>query len=201
MSKIDRQIERIAGETRVEISWPFGEIIDIDVVRNRLRYEIDIHDDRVPLDLRGVHGVPPALLELLIESGDYAISKGKRMTVSYASRAMQEALRTGKVPKQSQDSQSQTAQQNIASDIANAALKSQGPAPVTRTMDHVASSIADSKATAKATAKRRKRDKTRLIKLGCVILAATSVIAAIECYVLFGETETVTMPKKTYEAR
>lgn len=199
MSKLERQIEQIAGESRVEISWPFGEDIDIDVVRNRLRYEIDLHEDRVPLDLRGVHGVPPALLELLIESGDYAIRKGKRMTVSYASPAMQDALRRRKVPQNLQRANADTDEGRCASDIANAALKSQGPAPVTRTMDSAAASIAEAKANARNLKGRSKRRFSRIIKLGSIIIAATSVIAAVEFYLLMGETETVTLPTKTYE--
>ena len=65
MSKLDRQLNQASGESIVAINWPRGGLVNVDQLREQLVDEIDCHQYRVPIDLRGVHGAPDALIELV----------------------------------------------------------------------------------------------------------------------------------------
>ena len=51
MSKLDRQLDDVFGEGRVEIYWPSDEEVDVELLRLQLISEIDAHAQRIPLDL------------------------------------------------------------------------------------------------------------------------------------------------------
>jgi hypothetical protein len=55
LSKLDRQLNDVFRERRVDIHWPNDEEVDVDLLRLHLISEIDSHSQRIPLDLRGVH--------------------------------------------------------------------------------------------------------------------------------------------------
>ena len=92
MSKLDRQLDQVSGEKKVAVVWPKDADVDVVRLRERLISEIDGHNHRIPLDLRGVHGAPPALVEILIDLQKYARSEGKLLSISYALPPMQDAL-------------------------------------------------------------------------------------------------------------
>lgn len=95
MSKVERQLDEIQGVERVKIVWPFTEEMYLEQIREKLKQEIDAHADRVPLDLRHVHGAPSGLVNLLFDMQQYAESKRKHLVVSYALADMRHALSPG----------------------------------------------------------------------------------------------------------
>lgn len=197
MSKIDRQLDEIVGEERVRIDWPRGESVDADRVRNRIRYEIDCHERRIPLDLRGVHGAPQALVEILVESQQYARSKGKLLSISAAKPAMTEALQGTRPRPKQDDGQAVAEKESVdASKIAKGILDSRRPSESNPKID-----LSKSERIVRKPAQRGSSKFRRYATMLAVVAVATSAIAAVECYFLFGEEPSVTVPKKTYESQ
>lgn len=92
MSKLERQLDDVFGEERVEILWPSDDEVDVELLRLQLVSEIDAHAQRIPLDLRGVRGAPEQLVDLLLEMQRYAMSQTKVLSISASLPPMQEAL-------------------------------------------------------------------------------------------------------------
>ncbi len=123
MSKLDRQVDEFFGESRVQIHWPCDDEVDVELLRLHLISEIDAHQQRVPLDLRGVNGAPDALVDLLLEMQRYAMSQSKVLSISASLPPMQEALSPRRGPKKK--SEGGDRQQATASDVAMSTIKGQ----------------------------------------------------------------------------
>ena len=81
MSKLDKQLAIASGAQPIEVRWT--EETDVSELRRQLIQAIDKHTDWVPLDLRSVHGAPPELVELLVDMRRYAISKSKKLSLTW----------------------------------------------------------------------------------------------------------------------
>ncbi|MCC9601051.1 hypothetical protein LOC67_10885 [Stieleria sp. JC731] len=83
-------MDRLSGEAPVRIDWFDG--MDVTLLRSTLTQEIDKHTRRVPLDLRGVQGAPPELVELLVEMRRYAVSKSKILSMNWILPPLRDAI-------------------------------------------------------------------------------------------------------------
>jgi hypothetical protein len=188
MSKIDRQLDNVSGEGRVEIHIAEGQQVDVGGLHQMLRNEIDMRQQRIPLDLRGVHGAPPELVAVLIESQKYARSQGKLLAIRYALPAMQDALNPHRGRRSAEpESQPQDAGQ-VAKTLLDSQLAEEPAYDISR-----AQKIQRDKSKQK-----RKRSKIRdyAILLGFAILA----VAAIEWILVFNSDSTpMTVPSKSFE--
>ncbi|WP_149499448.1 hypothetical protein [Roseiconus lacunae] len=90
MSRLDKQLDRLSGEEPVRIEWT--DESDLPRLRTLLINEVDRHIHRIPLDLRGIDGAPPELVELLLEIRRYAVSKSKILSMSWILPPMRDAI-------------------------------------------------------------------------------------------------------------
>ena len=127
MSKLDRQLDDVFGEGRVEVFWPSDDEVDVELLRLQLISEIDAHAQRIPLDLRGVQGAPEQLVDLLLEMQRYAMSRSKVLSISASLPPMQEALNPRRRRKagRPQEAIDDVGSRN-ASEVAKTAIRSRG---------------------------------------------------------------------------
>ena len=192
MAKIDRQLDRVWGEGQVRIDWPADEEVDVDLVRLYLISEIDRHDYRIPVDLRGVQGAPEELIDLLVEMQRYARDQAKYLSISNSLPPMQEALH----PRRRRAGRKQTSATTAtdAGESARTVLDSQ--------YKEEPYSIEESKVVRKP--KKRKSSKTQrkrshYLRLGGLILAVTGAIAVVEWYFIFHAKSDGVVVRKTFE--
>ena len=127
VAKLERQLDELYGERRVEIHWPSDDEVDVDLLRLHLISEIDSHTRRIPLDLRGVNGSPEELVELLLELQRYAMTQSKVLSISASLPPMQEALNPRRRRKagRAQEAIHEDGARN-ASEVARSAINSHG---------------------------------------------------------------------------
>jgi len=203
MSKLDRQLDQFAGG-RVEIEIAAGEAVDVPKLHQLLRNEIDRRPERIPVDLRKVHGAPPELIDVLAEAFRYAQSQNKILSISYALPAMQEALspRRYQTSKRAEGKKSDDAAEEPtdAGTIAKSILD-------TRLAEELTYDLSNAEPVARKEtppwkpnkAKRAKRWQRLLLVFAVVI--ATVVIGVVEWIIVFDDdSDAVIMPTKTFEA-
>ncbi len=170
MSKLERQLDDVFGEDRVEILWPSDEEVDVELLRLQLISEIDAHAHRIPLDLRGVRGAPEQLVDLLLEMQRYAMSQTKVLSISASLPPMQQALnprrrRKAGRPQEAIDDQGA----RNASEVAKSAIRSRGGSEDPQTLLAVQ---ADEKAETRVRSRTKPRFKwARYVALLAAILA------------------------------
>ena len=173
MSKLDRQLNQTSGESTVAINWPRGELVNVDQLREQLVNEIDCHQYRVPIDLRGVHGAPDALVELLHEAQRYARSQGKLVSISAALPAMQNALssrqRSIRKPQPTESAGDASA---VADELLETRYSEERKYDISK-----AEKVGD---TVSRVAKRKRSRRLRLTIIASVVVIATLGIAAAE---------------------
>ena len=98
MSKLEREVDQLAGEHTVEVQWPLTEATLREYTWNLLKAEVDQHQFRVPLDLRKVQGCPAVFVDLLHDLNDYAESAGKHLIIAHALPEMRLALSPASKP-------------------------------------------------------------------------------------------------------
>lgn len=190
MSKLDRQLNQASGESIVAINWPRGGLVNVDQLREQLVDEIDCHQYRVPIDLRGVHGAPDALIELLLEAQRYARSQGKLVSISAALPAMQNALspkgRMRTAPKPEPEEKV-----SDASAVADELLE-------TRYNEEPKYDISKAERVqrpASRVAKRKRSKQMRMMITVALIVIATAAIGAAEWYYLNSADSYVPIPE------
>jgi hypothetical protein len=194
MSKLDRQLDDIWGEKRVDIHWPADQEIDVDLLRLQLISEIDAHRQRVPLDLRGVDGAPEALVALLVELQSYALSQSKVISISNILPPMQEALN----PRRGRRSaESDVAKEGpTAGEVARSALNSRTP------IDPVKYDLSAAKKIERRLKPRRKkvkRTRREYAIIATVILLILGITGLAEWYYVFAHQPVLKVPSKTFE--
>lgn len=196
MSKLDRHLDKLRGEGRVEIQIAAGEEIDVGRLHQLLRNEIDARQHRIPVDLRKVHGAPEALVDVLIESQKYARSQGKILSVSYALPPMQEALNP--IRRRMAGKSAERLDGDAAADASQVAKE---------LIDQCYSEEATYDTSKAEKIQRKKKPANTRSKgfdyllLGSVILSVTMVIAAIEWAIVFNDQpDAVIIPAKTFES-
>ncbi|TWU04253.1 hypothetical protein [Stieleria varia] len=191
MSKLDRQLDDVYGESRVRLDWSRVEEC-IDEVRQHLKNEIDEHKARIPLDLRSIRGAPHALIDLLVECQQYAADQGKVLSVSTALPPMQDALyglkrkKPGRQEGAASEDASQSAQSILDTRRQDASASIPPPHP---------------RKTASSPSRRKLRPfwKRYAIHIA-VILGLTAMVAIVEYFLIFhADHETVAVPTKTFE--
>jgi hypothetical protein len=170
-------LDEVLGEKRVEIHWPSDDEVDVDLLRLYLISEIDAHRQRIPLDLRGVHGSPERLVDLLIEMQRYAASRSKVLSISASLPAMQEALNPRRRRKagRPQDAIDETGART-ASEVARSAIKSQPQAPNALLAQNA--DVAAERRVRSGTRRSAKRVR-RIIELASMVLIGVAAISSI----------------------
>jgi hypothetical protein len=196
MSRLDRQIDRLSGEKLIRIDWPEDASVDLASLRRRLVREIDDHSHRIPLDLRGVKGAPPELVELLVDMRRYALSQSKILSTTWILPPLRQALEDGlHRPVGTRAKPSRDPDAEDASELARELLNG-----VERQQHYDLS-----KAQRIERRRRRKRHvragKRTSVRLAGMILAGTVVLAGVEVYWLWqqDEAEIVVIPEKGFE--
>ena len=192
MSRLDKQLDRLSGEKLVQVEWLHDDSVDVVGLREMLMKEIDAHSHRVPLDLRSVNGAPNELVELLFDMRRYAMSKSKILSTTYMLAPLREALdRRLSRPIGSRARPSADPENEMASDTAQELLR-----------DVESKTEYDLSKAKKIKRKRRRthRQNERLLRLGVVVLAAATIIAAAEAIYLFQSgNDPIVIPRKGFE--
>jgi hypothetical protein len=197
VSKLERQLDDVFGEERVEILWPSDEEVDVELLRLQLISEIDAHAQRIPLDLRGVRGAPEQLVDLLLEMQRYATSQSKVISISASLPAMQEALnprrrRKAGRPQEAIDEQGA----RNASEVAKTAIRSRGGDNPQTLLAVQADEKAETRVRSRTTPRLRS---DRNLALLASILGLFA--AAVLTYRFFtDETKPVIVPTKSFES-
>ena len=174
MSKLDRQLDGVFGEERVEIFWPSDDEVDVDLLRLHLISRIDDHLRRVPLDLRGVNGAPDRLVDLLLELQRYAMSQGKVLSISASLPPMQEALNPRRRRKAGRPQEAiDEFGSRSASEVARTAINSQGSGDPNPLLVSKVDESAERRVGARTKVRRNKKDYLGLVTAIVGILAAT----------------------------
>jgi hypothetical protein len=93
MAKLDRQIDRAMSIAPMPIVWRAFDHVDTEQLLHHLKQAIDKAESRVPLDCRDVDGTPNELIDVLLDSNEYANQFGKQVTLAFASDELRSALR------------------------------------------------------------------------------------------------------------
>ncbi len=195
MSKISKQLASISGESVVSIRWPGDGSVDVDEVREYLRAEVDRHTHLVPVDLRDIADAPEELVNLLVESQQYARSCGKVISIIAARPPLLEALNPGrgrKTRKSANESGNEAA--SDASEAVMSLLKTRhGDAEY---------DLSKAERIQHSGSKSSRKDLVKRYRiLAAVVLLSSAVIGAIEYYVIFSSESTlVVTTTKTFES-
>ncbi len=193
MSKLDRQLDGLTGDGRVEIEISEGQDVDVGELHQLLRNEIDRRHHRIPIDLRRVHGAPVELIDVLISAEKYARKQGKILTISYALPPMQEALD----PMRRRATKSAQKGDEDAGAAAKSLLDEQNASE--HRYDITRAEKIGRKRTRRNTGKQYAIK--RYIVLGSIIAVATLAIGWIEYVILFNESPSTVVPSKILERR
>lgn len=199
MSKLDRQLDDFSSGGRVEIHLPAGEEVDVGGLHQMLRNEIDSRPHRIPLDLRGVHGAPKPLIDVLIESQRYARSQGKLLSISYALPPMKEALnprrrrKAGKYDDAIDDDEAADAG-SVAKTLLDTRLSEENKYDISK-----AERIRRDKKTKKKTKKKKQNKLRDYLVIGALILLCGTVVGIVEWMIVFHDPPDTIVPNKTFE--
>ena len=192
MSKLDRQLDAIVGGERVEIRWPKEAEIDIDALTAELKSNIDNAAQRVSLDLRGVHGAPARLVDLLCEAQVYARENGKVLAISAALPAMETALNPRRRRKAGRSKEAIDKESALdAGELAKSVLDSRFDQPE-YDMSKAETIIRPKKI-------KKKTPLTHYIGLAGIIAVSLAVIGGVYYYATNDEAPLIQPPTKAYE--
>lgn len=214
MSKLDRQLDEISGESKVYLSCLRGETIDINAIRSLLRQEIDGHRQRIPLDLRGVHGAPPELVTLIHEAQRYAEFQEKVLSISSMLSPMQAALgiQRDAVTQEKQTltagrGESEPYSEHDAGKHAENALKLSHS--IRSDAQQISSKAQKPFAKSKAAGSKNpgsknpgSKNRTRnLIQLIAILVVGLAIVGVVEYHFVFQQSTPVIVPIKIYETQ
>lgn len=197
MAKLERQLDELYGESRVEIHWPSNDEVDVELLRLHLISEIDSHSRRIPLDLRGVNGSPEVLVDLLLEMQRYAMAQSKVLSISASLPPMQEALNPRRRRKawRPQETIDQDGARN-ASEVARSAINSHGNSEPNALLAYQAEVVAERRVRSRT---KTRRGLKRYLAFLLLIFSSLTLMLALHWFFSF-ETEPLIYDNvKTFE--
>ncbi|MEM0924617.1 MAG: hypothetical protein AAGJ83_01135 [Planctomycetota bacterium] len=195
MSRLDKQLANLSGETLIRVEWVDDSLVDPGELRTKLRKEIDAREHRIPLDLRRVRGAPEALVEILVDMRRYATSVGKQLSITGNLPELRDAIdeRLHR-PVGLSAKPSSSAEDGAAPELAKQVLQS-----AKKTTDEYDLSHAT-----KIKRRKKRSSKRRRVKRLTALIAVSSLVVAVCVFVyiwyLEDETFIVEPPRKGFES-
>lgn len=202
LSKLEREVDKLAGERSVTVEWPLSEKTLREYTWRLLKQEVDEHQFRVPLDLRKVQGVPVGFVELLQDLQEYAESAGKHVIIAHALPEMRLAISPASQPagkrnaaaeETAGDAAWESLRENLSRDLAATRASASEP------QRHSAARTSRSGNADSPKQTRTSLPRARWVQLAMAILAGTLLAGALEWAVLVYFQESHTEPLIVHE--
>ncbi|MEO1617293.1 MAG: hypothetical protein AAFV88_15695 [Planctomycetota bacterium] len=197
MSRLEKQLAQHSGEKLIRIDWPSDEVVDAPAIRKQLVKEIDSHTHRIPLDLRGVRGAPPELVEILVDMRRYAMSQSKILSTTWILPPLRDAIQKRlHQPIGSTVKPSAKPENEAASDLAEKLLRNAKEQEKQEYDLKSAEKLNRPKKIKKTLTKRQ-----RYVRLAAAVLGGTLVVLLVGSLIIFTQQDaSIIVPEKGFES-
>ncbi|PAY19447.1 hypothetical protein CKO51_11335 [Rhodopirellula sp. SM50] len=189
MARLDRQLDKISGEKVVRLHWTDDDSMDIEMLRADIVHEINSHEHRIPLDLRGVKGAPSELVDLLLDMDRYARSKTKILSLTWMLPPLREAFdrRLGRQRKSNSNGETDAASKTACDLLKHAEEKKEYDLSKAEKLER------------KKRSQKSKAGKRNYLTLVAFILVGAIVVGVIEGFIIMQQEESLIIPEKGFE--
>ncbi|WP_182867683.1 hypothetical protein [Stieleria mannarensis] len=190
MARLDKQLDKLSGEKVFRLHWPEDDSMDMELLRAEMVREINSHDHRIPLDLRGVKGAPAELVDLLVDMERYARSKSKILSMTWMLPPMRDAIdeRLGRRSRPKSENEPDAASKTARDLLNHAEKKNEYDLSKAQKLER------------KKPVKKSKTGKKHYLKLVAIALLGAIAVGVVEGVIIMQQEETLIVPEKGFES-